>query len=169
MNETNPAIEVKRDAPKPAARRHPLAVLRGEIDRLFDGIPWSTLGMPRTRGVAGLDSMRDWMACFRAMPALDLVERDGGFELSAKLPGMTAADVELSLSDGMLVLKGEKSAETSQGEGDYHVRERSYGALPAGIDTDKVSARFENGVLKVTLPKSAAARQAERRIEVASA
>ncbi len=106
---------------------------------------------------------------------MDLVERDGEYEIQAELPGLDIENVEVKLTDGMLTIKGEKSEEHSEEAKDYHMRERSYGSfqrsfrLPAGIDGDKVAARFDKGVLKVTLPKNAEAKKKERKVEVKAA
>jgi HSP20 family protein len=119
--------------------------------------------------------MREWMPSLAASPAIDLIERDGGFELSVELPGLGPDDVEIRMTENTLTVKAEKSEETKDEEGEYHVSERRYGTilrsirLPDGIDTEKVEAKFDNGVLKVSLPKSAKAKASERRIEVTAA
>lgn len=157
-------------ASAPASGRDLFGALRGEIDRLFDDFSWPMLG-GRRRPL----SLAGWMPASTAVPAMDLVERNGGYELTVELPGMSAADVELRLADGMLTLRGEKSEEAEIEKGDYHLSERRFGsfqravALPPGIDADKVEAKFENGVLRVLLPKTPAAKASERRIDVKAA
>lgn len=160
--------------PRPQARPSPLASLRGEIDRLFEDFDWPDFRIPghRRRGVGPFRQIGDLWA---DLPVMDLVERDGEYELQAELPGVAPEEVEVKLSEGMLTIKGEKTSGRSEEREDYHLRERSYGSfqrsfgLPSGVDEDKVSATFANGVLTVTLPKSAEARQKERKIEVKSA
>ena len=80
----------------------------------------------------------------------------------AELPGLEREQVEVTVENGVLTLRGEKKQEKEEGEeGKWHIWERSYGSfersfgLPRGIDEAKVEAQFENGVLKVTVPKKA--------------
>ena len=88
-------------------------------------------------------------------PAIELVERDGDYHITAELAGMKPEDVEVKLGDRMITLRGEKSEEMKEEKEDYLVSERRYGefqrSLPLlqGIDPAKVVANFENGVLKV--------------------
>lgn len=193
MAESHTNVDVKRDpvtqAPSaqatagqpgadrtPAPReRHPFTLLRQEIDRLFDDFTWPGFGLQRR--MPSLEPMRDWMpAAFSGQPAMDLVEKEDRYELTADLPGIEPKQIELTLSEGVLSLKAEKTEEKSEeGKGNYRMRERSYGgiwrsiALPRGVDAAKVEAKFDKGVLKVTLPKSKEARENERRIEVKGA
>ncbi|MCW5729644.1 MAG: Hsp20/alpha crystallin family protein [Alphaproteobacteria bacterium] len=93
-------------------------------------------------------------------PSIDFKETDKAYEVSAELPGVEEKDVELTLSNGILTLKGEKKQEKKEEKEGYHRMERYYGAfsrsfeLPADVDVSKVSAEFDKGVLRVTLPKS---------------
>lgn len=168
-------VAIKRDVPPPAPTRDLFGSLRQEIDRLFDDFSWPVIGIPRRPRVWSLEPMRDWMPSLSALPAMDLVEADGSYELSVELPGMTRDEIELRLSEGALTVRGEKTEEKKEDKVDYHLQERRYGsvqrsiALPAGIDADKVQARFEDGVLKVSLPKSQDARAKERKIEIKAA
>lgn len=177
MSADKSSIEVKQEtAAPPAAPARPegwapLMSLRSEIDRLFDDFGTGFWRQPLSRMQHILPAAGDWAPS----PATELVECDGEYRVTAELPGMTPGDIEIRLSDGTLVLRGEKSEEKKDEKEDYLLRERRYGAfqrslpLPSGIDADKVSARFANGVLTVTLPKSAEARQKERKIEVKAA
>jgi HSP20 family protein len=80
----------------------------------------------------------------------------------------------VSLSGDTLVLKGEKRQEKEEKDKNYHFSERSYGSfqrsfqLPLSIDRDKVAADFSNGVLRITLPKTAEAQKPQKKIEVKS-
>jgi HSP20 family protein len=91
------------------------------------------------------------------------------------VPGMTAENVDIKMSDGTITIRGEKSEEKKEEKEDYLVSERRYGefqrtlSLPSGVDADAVSADFANGVLTVTLPKTPEAKQKERKVEVKSA
>ena len=134
----------------------PFATLRREMDRLFDdafrgfGVP--SLGFGRDVG---------W-------PSLEVSETDKDVTVTAELPGLDEKDVEVLLAEGVLTIRGEKKSETEDKERRFS--ERYYGrferrvALPAEVDEDKVQASFKNGVLTVTLSKSAKARERVRRI-----
>ena len=107
-------------------------------------------------------------------PQIDLVETEDAFRVEAELPGVAKDDLELTLGEDGLVIRGEKRSERETDEGGWHRRERSYGSfhrvlpLPGEVEADRIEASFENGVLKVTLPKAPAAEK-QRRIEVKSA
>ena len=83
--------------------------------------------------------------------------------LTAELPGMEEKNVEVTLSDDLLTIKGEKTAETEKKDKNTYLSERCYGAfqrsfvVPEGVDSDKIKAEFAKGVLTVTLPKAAPA------------
>ncbi len=171
MAETKTEVAVKRDAvPVQAADWEPLRSLRHQIDRMLSDFDWPDLrfGRPR-RSVYGAPS---WPDLAIEIPPVDFVERDGGYELQAELPGLSRDQIEVRLSDGLMTIKGEKSAERVEDAQDYRLRERSFGSfqrtfrIPASVDTSKIDAQFDNGVLKVSLPKSATAVQQERKIEV---
>jgi HSP20 family protein len=93
---------------------------------------------------------------------LDLIEEDGQYIVKASVPGVNPEDVEITLTDNVLTIKGETKRESENNEANYHVRERHYGsfmrqiALPMPVDADKVEATNENGVLVLHLPKTEA-------------
>jgi HSP20 family protein len=95
------------------------------------------------------------------VPKIDVVETDKTIELTAEIPGLQESDVEISLVDNVLTIRGEKQAEQEREEQNYHVTERVYGSfyraieLPAGIDPSQIQASMSNGVLKVVIPKPA--------------
>jgi HSP20 family protein len=92
--------------------------------------------------------------------------------VKAEVPGMEPKDIDISLSDGVLTIKGEKKQEKEEKEADYHLVERSYGAftrlvrLPKEVQSEKISASYKDGILKVTLPKSEEAKKKEIKIKV---
>jgi HSP20 family protein len=104
------------------------------------------------------------MDVFAFAPAIDVVENENELLLTAELPGLKSEDVTVEVENNMLTLKGEKKSEYEKEEARYHVWERSYGAfertipLPRTVKGDAIVAKFENGVLKVTLPKLAEAK-----------
>jgi HSP20 family protein len=109
------------------------------------------------------------------LPPTDITENDFELTLTAELPGLEQKDVEISIQDGMLLLRGEKTEERKEGdEKRYHLFERTYGAfqraftLPRTVDANKITAEFEKGVLKVHMPKTAEAQAKTRKIEIAA-
>lgn len=177
MSKKKTEIEVKREPARavgaPMQDWEPLRALRHQIDRLMADLDWPDLHLAWPYKAALPPAA--WPAFGVAIPAVDLVERNGGYELQAELPGLSEDQIEVKLSNGMVTIKGEKSSERVKDDDDYHLRERSFGSfqrsfrVPANVDAAKIEARFDNGVLKVTLPKSAAAIENERKIEVKAA
>jgi HSP20 family protein len=105
-------------------------------------------------------------------PAIDVKETETGLTVTAELPGMTEQDVELSVDDDVLTIKGEKKSEAAKDEKGWHVQERSYGAfvrtlqLPFSPKAEDVTAEFTKGVLTVTVPKPPEAAKPASRIEI---
>ena len=106
-------------------------------------------------------------------PAVDIVERDHEVVLKAELPGLEAKDVTIAVENNVLTLRGERHADAEVEKENYHRMERSYGAftrsfaLPATLDSDRVTADFKNGLLTITLPKKESVKA--RTIEVKAA
>jgi HSP20 family protein len=96
-------------------------------------------------------------------PKVDVAETNDAVHVTADLPGMSENDIEVTLSEGHLHIRGEKRAEKEEKDKNYHRIERTYGsfqrsiALPAEVDDQKVDASFKNGVLTIVLPKVAQA------------
>lgn len=105
-------------------------------------------------------------------PSVDIAETAGAIDITAELPGCDAKDVDISVTGRTLRIRGEKKAETEKQEKDWHVTERSFGsferAIPLGFDVEacKVEASFEKGVLKVHVPKPAAAQAETKKIAI---
>ena len=100
-------------------------------------------------------------------PAVDIVESPDAYTLTADLPGLTKADVNLTVEEGVLTLTGERKAEQSESNEFGHRYERAYGKfsrsfeLGSAIETGKIKAEFKNGMLKVELPKVEASKPYE--------
>lgn len=150
----------------------PFEALRKEVDRLFDDFGDDFWRRP-FRSLAGME--RNFMQKFAATPAADVVETDKAYEITAELPGIDQKNVEVNVANGGITIKGEKNEESEEKRKDYYVSERRYGSferyfgLPDGIDADKIEASFKNGVLKVTVPKTAEAQKGAKKIEVKAA
>jgi len=102
--------------------------------------------------------------------ALDVAENEDEYTVKASLPGITPEDVEVTLADNVLTIRGEMKADEAIDEENYHLRERRFGkfvrsiTLPTTVDADKVEAVNENGVLTLHLPKTEAVKP--KKIEV---
>ena len=108
------------------------------------------------------------------IPTVDISETENGFEIRAELPGVSEKDVNVSVTDNLLTIKGEKHQEEETDGKDYHRVERRYGSfqrsftLPRHIETDAIKAEFKDGVLTLGIPKAEAAKPTEVPITVNS-
>ena len=106
----------------------------------------------------------------RWIPAMDLVETEDAYVLSADLPGLSESDVSIEVEDNILTVSGERKAEHEDRKAGYYRVERSYGSfrraltLPEGVDPEAVTANFDKGVLQVTVPKPE--QQAPRKVQI---
>jgi HSP20 family protein len=166
LNDLIPWSGARQTAPARQDRNDPLSALQADINRAFDDF-WGALDpepAPRDRN----DSTQ-------LSPRIDVRDAGKTIEVVAELPGFDEPDIELSLADGMLGIRGEKKAEHTTKDKDYVLQERSYGTmerivpLPAGLDVDSARANFKNGTLTVTIPKKAETDQATKRIPVQAA
>lgn len=155
----------------------PLMDLRQRMDQVFDDVmqgwraPWR-VGEPwRTGPFADLPSLTRLHENL-ADVKFDVAESDDAIEISAELPGMDEGDVELSSSDGVLTIKGEKKTESEEKKRDYYFRERRFGSfarsfrIPDFVDEDKIKATFDKGVLDVVLPKRPEAKAKAKKIAI---
>lgn len=122
-----------------------IMTLREAMDRLFDDA--------FTRPI----SLNNW-----SMPAIDMYQTDDKVVVKAALPGLSAEDVQISVTGDVLTLKGEFRQDEEVKDATYQLKERRYGSferslmLPTDVETDKAKAEFQNGVLTITLPKAEA-------------
>ena len=164
-------VEVKKAPPAETTVPDVWRSFRSEMDRLFD-----RFGFPSLRRMFDMEpAWRPASSFTFSVPAIDMSEDDKAYKISAELPGLDAKDVDVSVSGGTLVLKGEKRQEKEEKDKNYYFSERAYGSfqrafeLPASVDRDKVSADFSKGVLTITLPKTPEAQKQQKKIEVKSA
>ncbi len=170
-----PITNEKREPVPSAGEQHPLGTLQREIDRLFDDFGRGIWRSPFGRRL--FDFQPSWRTDERwgAVPAVDIAEKDKEYEITAEIPGIDEKNVEISVANGMLTIKGEKSEEKEEKKKDYYLSERHFGsfersfAVPEGVDVDRIAASFKKGVLTVTLPKMPEAQKPAKKIEVKAA
>jgi HSP20 family protein len=130
-----------------------------EMDHFWDSFLEGTL---RKRDEVGTE----WL------PSLDVSETKNDFVVKAELPGIDPKDIDISLTDGMLTIRGEKKQGREEKEENYHLIERNYGtfsrsvSLSRDVKPGKINASYKDGVLRVVLPKSEEAKKKEIRIKV---
>ena len=125
---------------------NPTRSLTTDFDRIFDSM--FTHDSPRLSLA---------QSC---MPAVDVTETETEFLLSADMPGLDKKDISVDIHDGVITIKGERAIDNEKTSDGYRIRERQLGSfnrsfrLPDNVNEDKVAAKFKNGVLTVTLPKT---------------
>ena len=134
----------------------PMLNLHHEMNRLFEDV------------FRAFDPPRE--GAYATWPSMDLEETEKEYRVTAEIPGLEERDIEVLFQEGVLTLRGEKKLEKeSQGRS---IRERFYGrferrvALDREVNEDAIHAAFRNGLLTVTLPKSAQASETAKRIEI---
>ena len=133
-----------------------LVNLQDRINRLFEEA-WAPLSKRAERA---------WS------PAVDIYEDEKEIVVKAELPDLEEKDVDVDIQDNVLTIKGEKKQEREEKKGTYHLVETSYGSfsrsfsLPNNVETDKATAKYEKGILKITLPKKEGAKPKKIEIKV---
>ena len=150
----------RRSEERSLAERDPFSYLRNQVNRVFDDF-W---------GESWLAPGREIAAGF--WPQVDVSQTDKEIKVSAEIPGVEPKDIDVSVEDGILTIKGEKKYEREEKEKGQYRMERSYGSfertieLPAEVDESKAKAEFKKGVLRLTLPKRPGAPSRRKRISV---
>ena len=136
----------------------PFTQLKSEVDRLFESFPFQVPMFSLGR--------------FTSVPALEMTETGKAYKLTAEIPGIDPADIEVNFEDGLLRIAGEKKEEREENERGYSFSERTYGSferlvtLPKAANPDKIQAKFRNGVLTVTVEKDGTEKSNVRQIKV---
>ena len=178
------SVAVKKSKGKPGKEtpaavpslQAPLSELRHRMDRMFDDFMggWPSRGWTRDlwsfepfevpsifAGGQGLVDVR-----------FDVAESDDAVEITAELPGLDEKDVEVTLSDGVMTIRGEKKVEEEKKEKDHYLSERRYGSfmrsfrVPDSVNQDQIKANFEKGVLKIDMPKRPEAKAKAKKIAI---
>jgi HSP20 family protein len=173
-NDKTKTVAVKKDpqeqqatAAVPSRMASPMRAVERELDRLFEDFP--LFRWPRLRE---LDRARFPRELRLQAPALDMYEENDDVVIKAEVPGLSKDDIEITLSDSTLTIKGEKKKEEEVKEKDYYRCEREYGSflrtveLPNEVKAEGARAAFKNGVLEVHLPKSETAKKKEVHVKV---
>jgi HSP20 family protein len=160
----------KAEAVTPVRAVSPLRFWERELDRMFEDFP--LFRWPRFRDFEPFRFSRELRL---HAPTLDMYEEKGEIVVKAELPGLSKDDIEISLTDSTLTLKGEKKKEEEVKEKDFYRCEREYGSflrtieLPAEVRTEGAQAKFKDGVLEIRLPKTEEAKRRLRKVPVQQA
>lgn len=158
--------------PEPFGRLfEPLTSARRDIDRFFESL---APGFPR--GI-DFDPFRQFGSVFEMgtgdmAPHVEVSQEEKSYEISAELPGVDEKDVSVSLQDHVLTVSGEKKSEREEEKTGYLMSERRYGSfrrsfrVPDDVDESKIAAKFDKGVMTISLPKAASAKPKGRQIPV---
>lgn len=148
----------------------PFDLLHSQIDRIFSDFG-SSFGFSKSFLDDGIRMPSVW-GDGKVIPFLEMHDADGKVTITAELPGVEEQDIDVSVDDQTLTISGEKKSEIEHKDGDRYRSERAYGkfsrtvSLPFKIDANKIDARYDKGVLKVTLEKPAEAQQQVKKIPI---
>lgn len=133
---------------------HPVTDMEKMFDRFF-GRRWPSL--MRWHDFPLMGSMLEEMDL--RLPSLDVVDRDNEVLVRAEIPGVDKKDLDISVTENLLTIKGESRKETKEEKGDYHRHEISSSSfarsvtLPGAVDSSKAKASLKDGILEITMPK----------------
>ncbi|QEL27243.1 Hsp20/alpha crystallin family protein (plasmid) [Bosea sp. F3-2] len=177
MAEPATKLPIKGETYEPGSPQSELAGFDrfwSEMDRLFDNFGFRSGRRPFAAPLSfdlSLPRFERW----GSVPAVDVSKTDELYNITAELPGIAPADVQVKLSDGLLTISGEKKSEKERKDEDAYVSERRYGSffrsfrLPDDIVADKIEARYANGVLSIAVPRRVKAQPKEEVIPVKAA
>ena len=140
--------------------------LHKEMDRLFDDF-WKGSGPHHHAGQPWFEGA--------LTPRVDESEDDKAIHVKVELPGMDKDDVDITMANGLLTIRGEKKRDEEEKGKDFYRRERSFGAfrrslpIPVDVDESKIDASFKKGVLYIELPKTEEARKKITHIDIKAA
>ena len=168
--------EVKGSEESMSARNwRPLENLRREVNRLFEDFGRENWLSPFRRSIFDLEPLWRREIALGAIPAVDIIDKDNAYEVTADVPGFDEKNIEVKVVDDALVIKGERKSEKEEKKKDYYLSERDFGAferrfnVPEGVDVEKIEATLKKGVLTVRLPKKPETQKPAKTIEVKAA
>lgn len=152
--ESIPVTSGKEGAKTALSTMRPIADMERLFERFF-GRGWSSVlpwqGGQYPSGFLEVSELR--------IPSLDVIDRDNEILVRAALPGIDKKDLDISLTENLLTIKGQSSSEKKEEKGDYYRREISSATfarsvtLPSAVDSSKANANLKDGILEITLPK----------------
>ena len=155
IRELLPSIWKRSDVSSKRVDEHPFYSLQREMNSLFDnffrGFDLAPRGL--AAGAMGIFS-----------PSIDVKENDKEFIIKAELPGVEEKDIDVTVTNDSVTIKGEKKEEKEDKDKNYYYMERSYGSfsrvipLEAEIESNKAEASFKNGILDIKIPKNQSAK-----------
>ncbi|KFE51284.1 Hsp20/alpha crystallin family protein [Pseudomonas syringae] len=172
LKKITPDTDVRnRDVAIDSGHWHPIEQMRRQFEHLFQDLTNMPSMFSRQQR---FDADPFWNLDFvrTQSPAVDIVESEKAYEVSAEVPGMDEKQLSVKVVNGTLLMKGEKRQDHEEKSKSYHLTERRYGAferafaLPKSVDAEHIQAAFKAGVLKVTLPKKADAMQPEKTVDI---
>lgn len=174
MTNKSTPVEVKKtgNGHPSVPTQHPFRSLRDQIDRLMDEFD---RGLFPSRWMEMTPFSKLTSEIRGLVPAVDVIDDEKAYRVIAELPGLTDKNIEVTKDGDLLTIKGEKKEEHEEKEKGYFLSERHFGSverslrLPEGIDDSKIEAKFENGVLTVTLPKTPEAVSKPKKIAIKAA
>jgi HSP20 family protein len=176
-----PAAKLPVKAEKEARDWRPMENLRRQLGDLIEDFDRGFLRSPFRGSLLDIEPLFRRELTWTSAPPVDIVEKDGAYEITAELPGLDENNVDVKVANGVLKIKGEKKEEKEEKKEkkekkkDYYLSERHFGSferrftIPDGVDTNKIDASFKKGVLTVLLPKTTEAKAAEKKIAVKAA
>lgn len=159
-------LNPKKNIPISIRDSHPLQSIQRELDKAMAGFDrwFEPFNFPKS----GFEELT-------LLPAVDIVDDQNEFKIEAEMPGMGEENIKVSINNGILTIKGEKSTSKQDKDKNYMIREIRYGTsernipLPEGIDIDKAKASFKKGMLWVTIPKKPEYVKGSREIQIEKA
>ena len=153
----------RKDLPLRREEDNPFFSLQREVDRIFDRF---------SRGFGGGELVEREEALRGFIPSVDVSETDKEIHVTAELPGMDEKDLDITLSGNNLIIRGEKKSEKEEKGEQFYRKESAYGAfhrtipLPVEVETERIEAKFNKGVLEIRIPKSPEAQKAKKKISI---
>jgi HSP20 family protein len=150
---------------------NPLMEFHQEFDRFFDNF-WNRMGIP-AMNMPGLATPSSGDMVLR--PSLDIASTDKAYDIKVEVPGVEEDDIRLELIDNRLIMEGEKSRESTSEDKNVYRSERSYGAfrriltLPDDADPERIEAKFDKGLLSISIPRKAAPQRSGKTIDIKTA
>ena len=154
--------EVGKMSLSPFGRRGGFYDAHSEVNRLLEEMFG---GLGRRPGAQRTQATAEWA------PTVDVLPKDGDLVVRAEMPGVKPEDVEVAVHNGVLTISGERKVDQEEERAGYYVRELRHGSfrrsmiLPEGVEEEKIHARYQDGILEVTLEGAAAARE-PRRVQI---